>query len=154
MRVRKSARGQLLGKPLTSAAPTICANLLAVLAHDPCNMAGRSHSAYQVGTALGKIRTWRFEDGTAIFANSGLASICSAFLGRKGYVDNGISCDYCLRKQLPPRAGRWPELAGRERKLRKRYIVVDLYVIVNVHLVRDDGTVKLPVAVIDVKLAI
>jgi hypothetical protein len=29
--------------PETSTLPTICANLLAALAHDPCNMAGRSN---------------------------------------------------------------------------------------------------------------
>jgi hypothetical protein len=98
--------------------------------------------------------TWLFEDGTAIFVNSGLASIWTALHARKGYFDDGRSRDYFLRKQFSPGAGRRPELAGRERKLRKRYIVVDLYVIVNVHLVRDDGTIKLPVAVIDVKLPI
>jgi hypothetical protein len=31
---------------------TICANLLAALDHVPCNKAGCSNSAYQVGTAL------------------------------------------------------------------------------------------------------
>ncbi len=51
-RLGDSLRGLRCG---TSTVATVCVDFLAAAAHDACNKGGRLNSAYQVGTALGRL---------------------------------------------------------------------------------------------------